>query len=103
MKLFRDLSLVLVISCPNIGCLSSFICLVFSISVVTRHLISGGAMPARRYSLYGRRWSKTSRYDSAGILQNYRYIFGVFGLATQNGHAYSPVEKHRAIPVVRMV
>ena len=101
-KLFRDLSLVFAISCPNIGCLSSFICLVFSISVVTRLLISGGAMPARRYSLYvgvGLRHPVMILQVSFRATDTFLACFDWL----HTGHAYSPVEKHRAIPVVRMV
>lgn len=90
-----------IILCPNIGCLTCFIYLVFSMSVVTSLLISGGTIPARRYNLYG------------GVgLRHPVMILQVSSNATDacltcldllhTGHAYSPIEKHKASPVVRV-
>lgn len=56
-------------------------------SVVTRLLISGGAMPARKYN----------SFDSVSFEATGTCLACSDGLHA--GHAYSPAEKHRALPV----
>lgn len=65
-------------------------------------LISGGAMPAKRYSLYA---GVSLRYPVMILQVSFKATDTCLARSDwlHTGHAYSPVEKHRAIPVVRMV
>lgn len=102
MKLIRDLSLVLEIPYLNIGYRSSFICLVFFMSVVTRLLISGRTIPARRYNLYvGVELIQPVMILQVSFSATDTWLAYLDWLHT--GHSYFPVAKYRASPIVHLV
>ena len=101
-KLFRDLNRVGIGTWPCSGCLLSWICFCLSALLATALLISGGAIPARRYKLFvfvGLRQPVMARQLAfrAGS------IFLACGDRSQAGHAYSAAEKQRATAVERSV
>lgn len=101
-KLYRDLSLVLVASYLNMGCLSSFSCFLLSRSVATLLLILCGAILDRQYILFigvGQRHPVIVRQVSFNATSMCLKCFDLL----HTGYAYSIAEKHNANPVVLIV
>ena len=102
MKLLLDLSRAGGGTCPWRECLSSISCLNFSVLVFTSLRISGGAIPASRYSDgsgVGRRLPVTMRQ----ALFNSELTFFAWKDFPHTGQQYSAVEYERADAVVLKV